>query len=167
MVLLYECICVACVCVYVWLSFEIEGWGLMAWVAALINWTLINFSWLYTNDLKIVLSHHFQLFLIFQPISLTFFPLLSSSTKLPSHICTPLPPSLPFICLPLVSFLGDYVPSLPLFNLIKENAIQLSFSWPIASFLPPHHIVIHWHYMAANQAHSPCYFQGWMWWYLR
>lgn len=36
-----------------------------------------------------------------------------------------------------VSLLCDYVPSVPLFNLIKENAIQLSFSWPIASPPPP------------------------------
>lgn len=50
------------------------------------------------------------------------------------YLHTPTPPSYTFLNLSasLVSILGDYV-SLSLFSLIKENAIQLSLSWPIAS----------------------------------
>lgn len=60
------------------------------------------------------------------------------------YLHTPTPPSYTFLNLSasLVSILGDYVPSLSLFSLIKENAIQLSFSWPIASLFFPHIILL-------------------------
>lgn len=60
------------------------------------------------------------------------------------YLHTPTPPSYTFLNLSasLVSILGDYVPSLSLFSLIKENAIQLSFYWPIASLFFPHIILL-------------------------
>lgn len=79
------------------------------------------------NDLKIIISHHLQPVLIILPASLTFFP-HSSSYLLPRPFLN----FLPFCC--LSGFICNYIPSLPLFNLIKENAIQLSFSWPIVFF---------------------------------
>lgn len=128
-------ICCTCVWIHVCVHMVVTwAWGLMAGVAALINWTLIKFLLTIMNDLKIVLSHYFQLFLIFLQTSLTSFSLFFfNQTLFPSFAR---PPSFAFLhsAASLVSFLGDYVPSLPLFNLIKENAIQLSFSWPIASF---------------------------------
>lgn len=83
-----------------------------------------------------VLSHYFQLLLIVLQPSLTPFSLFFfNQTLFPSFAP---PPSFTFFhsAASLVSLLGYYVPSLPLFNLIKENAMQLSSSWLIASFFP-------------------------------
>lgn len=85
-------------------------------------------------------AHYFKLFSYFFQSHSSF--LLSLSTKLFfSLTLAPQPILSTSLHLAasagsLVSFLCDCVPSLPLFNLIKENAIQLSFSWPIASFSP-------------------------------
>lgn len=85
----------------------------MAEVAALINWTLINFSGRSRMASTFYLLTKPNFFLSF---------CRHSSLLLP---CSPPPPPPPRLC----GFT-------PLLNLIKENAIQLSSSWPIACFPP-------------------------------